>query len=392
MNTIQFPDLGISLNIDPVLFSLGEIKVYWYGVIIAVAFIIAVMLSLRDCKKINIDQEDLIDAILFAAPIAVISSRLFYVFFSWSDFKDNFSDIFKIWNGGLAIYGAVIGAAIAAVIFSKYRKVNVWKLLDVVAPYLIMAQGIGRWGNFVNQEAFGKNTLLPWGMTGNKIVSQLNIYRLEGINVNPNLPVHPTFLYESLWNFAVFAVLLWYRKRKKVDGEMFFLYMVLYGCGRFWIEGLRLDSLWFGPFRVSQLLAFLFVIVFATLIYVTRKKLVAQNFESSVEVKSEYADVLKTMKEIDALDEETKASEEAEEAEEEFESVFSVESLDEDEDEYEYTIDEYDEDEEEMDDIVDDIIDELNDTRKFEDDKNAEETKNDINTEKVSGENKEISE
>lgn len=299
MNTIQFPKLGISLNVDPVLFSIGEIKVYWYGVIIAFAFIVAVMLALRDSKKFQVDQEDLIDVILFAAPIAIIFSRLFYVVFSWSDFRNNLSEIYKIWHGGLAIYGAVIGAFLTAIVFSKYRKVNVWKMFDIVAPYLIMAQGIGRWGNFVNQEAFGRNTLLPWGMTGNKIASQLNIYRLEGINVDPTLPVHPTFLYESLWNFLALAVLLWYRKRKKVDGEVFFLYMVLYGLGRFWIEGLRLDSLWFGPFRISQLLALLFVIVFSALIYVSRKKLFVKNTESVEEIKSEYADILNSMKEID---------------------------------------------------------------------------------------------
>jgi len=297
MNIIEFPKLGISLDIDPVIFSFGKINVYWYGVFIAIAFVLAVIFALRDSKKFGVDEETLIDAILFAAPVAIIFSRLYYVVFSWSEFKDNPSEIFKIWHGGLAIYGAIIGAFLTTMVFCKIRKLNMWKMFDIAAPYILMAQAIGRWGNFINQEAFGGNTSLPWGMTGNKIASQLKIYQIQGINVDPALPVHPTFLYESLWNFAAFGFLLWFRKHKKLDGEVTFLYMVLYGFGRFWIEGLRLDSLWLGPFRISQLLAAVFVVAFSALIYFRRKRFESLEVETAEIGSSEYGNILRKLNE-----------------------------------------------------------------------------------------------
>lgn len=296
MNIIEFPKLGLEFNINPVALSFDKIDIYWYGIIIATAFVLAVLLSMRDSRKFGVDEEDLIDVILFAAPVAIIFARLYYVVFSWSNFRNNLSEIYKVWHGGLAIYGAVIGAILTAIVFSRFRKINVFKLFDIVAPYLLMAQGIGRWGNFINQEAFGGNTDLPWGMTGNNIVNQLKIYQLEGLNIDPALPVHPTFLYESLWNFAGFAFLMWFRKRKKVKGEVFFQYMILYGVGRFWIEGLRLDSLWIGPFRVSQVLALLFVVVFALLIILRRRNFNVKAEQMSETGDSEYGNILKSLK------------------------------------------------------------------------------------------------
>ena len=143
-------------------------------------------------------------------------------------------------------------------------------LLDFGGPYFLLAQAIGRWGNFTNNESFGTNTNLPWGMTSEIIQKRLEMSNIPGID--PNLPVHPTFLYESLWNLAAFFFLMWYRKRYKVKGELFFLYMIFYGAGRFWIEDLRIDSLYIGPFRVSQLLAISFVVVFSAIFIIRRKK------------------------------------------------------------------------------------------------------------------------
>ena len=281
MGTIEFPGLGLKFYISREAFRVFGIPIYWYGIIIAFGFLLAVLLGMRSSKKFGIDPDTIIDLVLFAAPVAIVTSRLYYVIFSWEDFKDNLWDIFNTRKGGLAIYGAIIGAIVVAYIFAKKRKIGVLNLFDFGAPYLILAQGIGRWGNFVNQEAYGTTTNLPWGMTGS--------------DIGPN-PVHPTFLYESLWDFAVFFFLIWYRKRKKVDGEVFFLYMILYGFGRFWIEGLRTDSLMLGNIRICQFLAALFVIVMSIILFIRRKKYL--DASETVEIgTSNYASVLKKIKE-----------------------------------------------------------------------------------------------
>ncbi|NLC68492.1 MAG: prolipoprotein diacylglyceryl transferase, partial [Clostridiaceae bacterium] len=205
----------------------------------------------------------------------IIGSRLYYVIFSWDEFKDNLIQILDTRKGGLAIYGGIIAGLIAAFIFAKVKKLNFLHLFDFGITYVPMAQAIGRWGNFINQEAYGTNTSLPWGMTSDTIRNELaaSASKLSqmGIYVDPAKPVHPTFLYESLWDLGVFLFLLWYRKRKKVNGEVFFLYMVLYGIGRACIESLRTDSLMLGNHRISQAIAIVFAIAFTILIFVMRK-------------------------------------------------------------------------------------------------------------------------
>jgi len=283
MEFIEFPGLwGLKFNIGRVAFTVFNIRIYWYGIIIAFGFLLAVMLGMKDSRKFGLDPDTIIDLVLFAAPVAIITARLYYVIFSWDMFKDNPIDIINTRKGGLAIYGAVIGAVIVAYIFAKKRKINVLNLFDFASPYLALAQGIGRWGNFVNQEAYGTPTTLPWGMTGSTI---------------GDTPVHPTFLYESLWNIALFIFLLWFRKRKKLNGEAFFLYLILYGAGRFWIEGLRTDSLMLGSMRVSQVLSFIFVVVF-TIVFVVRRRKAVLYATDSVEIGgSEYGTVLERLKE-----------------------------------------------------------------------------------------------
>jgi phosphatidylglycerol---prolipoprotein diacylglyceryl transferase len=302
MHVVEFPGLGgLELSINTVAFQVFGISIYWYGIIIAFGFMLAVVLALRDSKNHGIEPESIIDLVLFAAPAAIICARLFYVIFSWDNYRDDLREIINIRNGGLAIYGGVIGAMITAWIFARVRKIRPLKLLDFAVPYLALGQAIGRWGNFVNQEAFGTNTTLPWGMTSDRIRSDLGVLQMQGVNVDPALPVHPTFLYESLWNLAAFFILLWFRKKKKLEGEVVFLYMIIYGAGRTWIEALRTDSLMLGNLRISQLLALIFAITFTTLIYLRRKKL-ANAEDEKVEIgSSSYGELLKKIKEEESV-------------------------------------------------------------------------------------------
>lgn len=302
MDIVEFPGLwGLKVTVSRVAFQLFGISINWYGIIIAFSFLAAVLLAMRDSKKFELEPDNIIDLVLFSIPVAIISARLFYVLFTWENFKDNLIEIFNIRNGGLAIYGGVLGGILVLYFFAKRKKIGLWKLLDFCIVYVPLAQAIGRWGNFINQEAFGTNTSLPWGMTSQTIKRYLtnNIINLQsqGINVDPNLPVHPAFLYESLWNVGMFFLLLWYRKRKKLEGEVFFMYMILYGFARFWIEGIRTDSLMIGSLRISQVLAGVFVVAFATLLLLRRRKYFNQNIENSEVVESKYGKILESIRE-----------------------------------------------------------------------------------------------
>ncbi len=305
MSYVEFPGLGgLKIVIDRIAFVIFGLPVYWYGIILAFSFLLAVLLALRKSREFGIEPENILDMVLFAAPAAIIAARLFYVVFSWGDFKNNLLEVFNTRNGGLAIYGAVIGASVVVYFFTKKRKINVLKLFDFCVPYLILAQSIGRWGNFVNQEAFGTNTSLPWGMSGDVIRKELefNADNLAsgGIVVDPSMPVHPTFLYESLWNLAVFALLIWFRKRKKLEGEVLFLYIIFYGAGRAWIEGLRTDSLMLGIFRISQVIALLSAVLFLILFFVRRarasKKEILEQIEADDDKGGAYSGLLEKMR------------------------------------------------------------------------------------------------
>jgi len=255
---ITFPGLGLSFTIDPIAFSFFGLGVHWYGIIIVTGFILAFSLANRDSKTFNIKQNDISDLLLVVAPFSIIGARLYYVAFEWSNYKNNLLEVFNIRNGGLAIYGGILTAVLVTYIFTKRRKMNMWELFDFLIPYVALAQSIGRWGNFVNQEAHGVETSLPWRM---EIFNPLNMQRVA---------VHPTFLYESLWNLGLFLFLLWFRRKKKNEGEVFTLYLALYGLARFFIEGMRTDSLYIGIFRVSQMLAGLFFIAGITIFFVRR--------------------------------------------------------------------------------------------------------------------------
>ena len=235
---ISFPLLG-NWSIDPsASFTLFGRTFYWYGVIIAVGFILAMLYCARHCRRCGIEPDTLYDFLIWMIPIAIIGARLYYVIFQWGDYRAHPIDALKIWEGGLAIYGGVIAGLLTGVVWCRKKKIPFGVMADVCAPGLLIGQCIGRWGNFVNGEAHGGPTILPWGMT------------IDGGSM-----VHPTFFYESLWNLIGFILLHFYSKKRKFKGEMALLYVAWYGAGRAWIEGLRTDSLYIGPVRVSQLLA-----------------------------------------------------------------------------------------------------------------------------------------
>ena len=262
---VDLPSMGLRVPVIRVLFRIFGQEIYTYAVIIALSVVLMIILGLRHAERYGMKQEDIIDFMIFALPASIICARLYYVAFTWDHYRDNPLDILNIRQGGIAIYGSVIGAFATLIIFSKIRKIDALKFLDFGVPYLLLSQGIGRWGNFVNQEVFGANTSLPWGMTSPQISAYLasNAQWLStlGVTVDPMKPVHPTFLYESLWNILITCILFWLRRRRKYKGETLLGYLIGYGAGRAFIEGLRTDSLMLGGFRVSQLISVLVVAV-----------------------------------------------------------------------------------------------------------------------------------
>ena len=244
MNIIGFPGLGLEFNINP-SFAIFGWDIHWYGIIIATGFIIAVLVANHLAKREGLGKDIITDVVLWCFPVSVICARAYYVIFNFSRYKNNLLDIFKIWNGGIAIYGAIIGAVFTAYIYCRATKTDFKKVADVGAIGLLIGQTVGRWGNFVNGEAYGGATSLPWRM---------DIY-------GEAMGVHPTFLYESLWNLITLTILLVFFKKKRFDGEIFLSYITAYGIGRFMIEGLRTDSLMLGPVRVSQVVAIVCVVV-----------------------------------------------------------------------------------------------------------------------------------
>ncbi len=256
INTIVFPGLSIGPFEIHESFSLFGFTVHWYGIFIALGILLAYLFCSHIGKEYNITKDNAVDIVLFGLPSAVICARIYYVLFKWEHYKNNLTDIFKIWEGGIAIYGAIIGAALSTYIYCKVKKIHFLNAFDLGAFGLLIGQICGRWGNFVNAEAYGSITTLPW--------------RMELLDLG--ISVHPTFLYESLWNLGVFLLLVKFRKKMTFRGEVFLSYITLYGLGRFWIEGLRTDSLFLGPLRISQIVAILCVITGSVLIIVNKKR------------------------------------------------------------------------------------------------------------------------
>ena len=240
---IEFPGLGLTLN-PPAGFSIGSFEVRFYGLIIAMGLILAVCYALRRKEQFGLSEDDLLDGVLWIAPFAIVCARLYYCAFEWEQYATNPISILYIWEGGIAIYGAVIGAAIGVIIHCKvFKKISVLATLDLVSLGFMIGQMMGRWGNFFNREAHGgvTDSFLRMGLI-NPVTGQGAYY-------------HPTFLYESLWNLVGFILIHFLSKKRKYDGQVALYYVAWYGLGRAMIEGLRTDSLWWGNFRVSQVLA-----------------------------------------------------------------------------------------------------------------------------------------
>lgn len=244
LSPITFPGLGISVDPPRIAFYLGQKPIYWYGIIIAIGFLLAVLYALRRCKAFGLRQDDLLDGVLWVTPFAIVCTRAYYCIFYWDLYRDNPISCLYIWDGGLAIYGGIIGAAIGILVFSRVRKLPVGTILDITSLGFLIGQAVGRWGNFFNREAHGYETdsFLRMGLTD--AVGHVAYY-------------HPTFLYESCWNLLGFVLLHFYSKRRKYDGQIATMYLAWYGFGRMFIEGLRTDSLYLPgtSIRVSQLLA-----------------------------------------------------------------------------------------------------------------------------------------
>ena len=282
--------------IDPVAFSLGPITVHWYGIILGLAALMGLWLAVREGKRFKIVPDFFMDLLLIGVPSAVIGARIYYVAFQWQQYQDRPLDMFKIWEGGIAIYGALIGAIIAGYIYIRRKGYKFWRIADIAAPSLLIGQAIGRWGNFINQEAYGSPVSEEYLRNGlllpDWIVNQMFI---EGIYR------HPTFLYESLWNLlGILLIIILRRKTFVRAGEIFLGYFIWYSVGRFFIEGLRTDSLaisgpkwlesflealWspllfftspgkmdYGNIRISQLVAVLIIVIVITLIIIRRVK------------------------------------------------------------------------------------------------------------------------
>lgn len=245
------------LAIDPVAFKLGPLEVRWYGLIIVTGIILAYFLAQKEAVKRGLDEDFIGDLLVWAVPISIISARIYYVAMKWDFYSQNPGRIIQIWEGGIAIHGALIGAIITGYIFSKKRGVSFLKLADIAAPSILLGQIIGRWGNFMNQEAFGgpvTREFLEGLFLPNWIIEQMYIEELGTY-------VHPTFLYESLWNVVGFIILIVARKLNWRRGEMFFFYLIWYSIGRYYIEGMRTDSLYLiGELRSAQVVSILAIV------------------------------------------------------------------------------------------------------------------------------------
>jgi phosphatidylglycerol:prolipoprotein diacylglycerol transferase len=249
--------------IDPVAFQFGPITIYWYGVIITFSFIIGTLLAYYHAIKTDIDPEHILNLLIWIIPASIIGARLLHVLLSWSYYKLNPLEIFATWHGGLAIHGGLIGGFLVGYLYVKKYRLHFWSLADIFAPSIILGQAIGRWGNFINQEAYGNAVSLSF-------ISHFPDFIQKQMLINGQY-YHPAFLYESLWNLVVFVVLMIIIRREHFSGQIMLLYLILYSLGRFFIEAIRLDSLMLGPIKSAQLLCVLIIAV-SIVIYIRRAK------------------------------------------------------------------------------------------------------------------------
>lgn len=275
-NIISFPKLGWEFNIDPTAFTVFGVDIQWYGIIITFGLILAMLYCFPKMKRFGINSDRAVDAVIGGIIGGIIGARIYYVAFRWQDYKGDWKSILNFRGGGLAIYGGIIGAVIVGLIVCKIRKVKMLPMLDIAGIGFLIGQGVGRWGNFVNQEAFGSNTNSILGMTGGTIQQTIineaaymdgSMYQ-SGIEISEKYAVHPCFLYESVWCLLGAVLLSLFIKRRKFDGQLLLMYLAWYGTERFFVEGLRTDSLMLGSLRVSQALSAVIAITSVILLVV----------------------------------------------------------------------------------------------------------------------------
>lgn len=278
---INFPNLGIYLDHVGKNISIFGFSIAYYGIVIVTGMMIAIWIAQREAKRTGQNPEQYLDLAMIGIAAGILGARIYYVIFAWDYYKDDLLNIFNIRQGGLAIYGGIIGACIAVVIYSRKKKQNFGLLMDTASMSIVFGQIMGRWGNFFNREAFGDYTnnlfamQLPVSAVRANEITQKMWDHVVTVNGVEYIQVHPTFLYESLWNVGVLLFLFWFRKRKKFNGEVFLMYLIGYGLGRIWIEGLRTDQLLLPVvgLPVSQLLSGCLVVECTILVVWKRKKL-----------------------------------------------------------------------------------------------------------------------
>lgn len=282
MPEIWFPNLGIEIDhLSRTAFTVFGQDIYWYGIFIGLGVILGVLLALHEAKRTGQNPDAYLDFIIYAMIIAIIGARLYYVIFSWDFYSQHPEKIFAIREGGLAIYGGIIGGVLTAIVYSRVKKKNFWVMADTMAPSLILGQMLGRWGNFFNKEAFG-------GFTDNLFAMRYQLSQVRASDVTPDIlqnlvtvngvdyiQVHPTFLYESMWSLCVFVILLILQRKKKFNGQVCATYFFGYALGRVWIEGLRTDQLCIGNVPVSQALSAVLIIASVVLYVYCKKKAAA---------------------------------------------------------------------------------------------------------------------
>lgn len=282
MPEIWFPNLGIEIDhLSRTAFTVFGQNIYWYGIFIGLGVILGVLLALHEAKRTGQNPDTYLDFIIYAMIIAIIGARLYYVIFSWDFYSQHPEKIFAIREGGLAIYGGIIGGVLTAIVYSHLKKKSFWVMADTMAPSLILGQMLGRWGNFFNKEAFG-------GFTDNLFAMRYQLSQVRASDVTPDIlqnlvtvngvdyiQVHPTFLYESMWSLCVFIILLILQRKKKFDGQVCATYFFGYALGRVWIEGLRTDQLCIGNVPVSQALSAVLIIASVVLYFYCKKKAAA---------------------------------------------------------------------------------------------------------------------
>ena len=281
MSHVSFPALGIEFTINRVAFSIGGFDVYWYGILLALSLALGLSLVMSKSKELGLDQDQILDVTLVSAVCAILNGRIFYILFDPDFTVSSIKEFFNLRGGGIAFYGVLLGGLAAAFVVCKIEKIRFRCLLDGVSLAMLFGQGLGRWGNFMNQETVGTNTDLPWGMYSDTIAKYIernaeHLYEAHGIVLTDG-PVHPCFLYESIWCFIGLFVMLHVLKKKRFDGEMFLKYLIWNGIGRGVIENFRTDALFLGNIRMSQFVCVSLAVIGAVILFITNRKIKAHN-------------------------------------------------------------------------------------------------------------------